>query len=112
MGIITDITAIQLPVTPLVCLLGTTKHTKRNKFSLRFANLAMVLFKKLIAKRWKASNPPTLSEWLRDVHKWATAEADFLTNIIKQKGGDTLTTPWDTYLIKIATHVTKGGAPI
>ena len=111
MKIVTDIIVIQLPVNPLVCLLGTTKRTKKNKFPLRFADLAMVLFKRLIAKKWKASLPPTLTEWLREVHKWATAEADFLTGIVRQKGGDTVTTPWDLYLIKIAEMLANGDVP-
>ena len=95
MELINDLIGERLTVTQ-VCLLGLSKRTKVSKHYLKFADLAMILYKRQIAKAWKASTPPTLQDWLREVYKWAKVEADALMLFAKQRGGGTLVTVWDT----------------
>ena len=79
LSVIAEVIGTPLPLTPRVCLLGLITRKKINKIYLKFADLAMVLFRRLIVKGWKASTPLALSAWLREVQKWTVVEADALS---------------------------------
>ena len=111
MGVINDIIGVRLPITPQVCMLELAKRTKKTKQYLKFADLAMVIFKRQIARAWKALLPPLQRDWIREVHKWAKVEADALRQISKQKGDNTLMNVWDTYVIRLNEKVNPLTAP-
>ena len=62
----------------------------------------MGLFKRQIARGWKASYPPAIQEWVREVHKWTKVEADVVTQMARQRDSVALVTIWDTYVFKMA----------
>ena len=81
---------------PLLCLLGITMRTKKTKCYMKIFDLALILFKCLIAMAWVAAVAPDVNCWLRVVHKWAVAEADTMLRDQQLRGDKGVATLWDT----------------
>ena len=105
MAVIAEWTDWSLEVTPQICLLGMAKRTKRTQRYLKFADLAMVLFKRQIARSWKASHLPPLREWLRELLKWTIAEAATLTHSTAREFDYSAVSTWDRYVMRVTERV-------
>ncbi|KAJ1104348.1 hypothetical protein NDU88_001760 [Pleurodeles waltl] len=85
---VSDIIDVSLTLDPLLCLLGVTKQNKRSKYYMKFVDLALTLFKCMIAMAWKATRPPDVQAWLRVVLRWTTAEVNALDQDRQAQDGD------------------------
>ncbi|KAJ1109557.1 hypothetical protein NDU88_006917 [Pleurodeles waltl] len=70
---------MNLNPTPDVCLLGYGDDLPRGRVEIRFLNLALVMYRRQIAKSWKAQfRPPPRVRWRQDVTTWARADLQVL----------------------------------
>ena len=72
---------------------------------MKMVDLAIALFKRLIAMAWKVTTTPDMSCWLQVVLKWATAEADTMLRDQQLRGARGAIMLWDAYVIKLNNTV-------
>lgn len=56
-------------------ILGLGIKSKSGNPTGRFINLALLLAKRTITRRWKARTPPLVAEWQSEVARWGRAES-------------------------------------
>ncbi|KAJ1115862.1 hypothetical protein NDU88_004083 [Pleurodeles waltl] len=73
----------RLPLLPTTesCLLGIRKKQGRDKQKYRCAELAFVVFKRLIATQWKSPSAPDIHRWTSDLLHWANVELHALNTL-------------------------------
>ena len=103
---ITDILSevVETPVllTPESCLLGIRTQTKQTKYRNKLINLALALFKQLIAMNWKSHTAPNIKLWLKLLLKWAQAESFCMSEAMGgKKINEENTLTGDNYMSKI-----------
>ncbi|KAJ1188652.1 hypothetical protein NDU88_005411 [Pleurodeles waltl] len=64
-----------LSPTPEVCLLGITPHPKKRKCTYKCIALALVLYRRLIAMKWKTPDAPSIALWREEVPLGALSES-------------------------------------
>ena len=97
-NITSEIVEVPAPDTPESCLLGIRARPKGCKYRNRFIDLPMALYKRQIARHWKARTPPNTHTWAKVLLKWAVADSTALS-----EGGGRATRGvglqvWDSYV--------------
>lgn len=69
-----NIVEIQDVDTPMSCILGMGSKGKKQGPGRKFLNLALLLAKRNITRKWKSAQPPKLEVWHKEVIKWGKAE--------------------------------------
>lgn len=75
---LTKCTKTQTPNTWEICILGIYTRTKKNRVISRFRDLGLITAKRLVTRRWKHKDPPTVASWMKSLEVWAQAESSIL----------------------------------
>ncbi|KAJ1115325.1 hypothetical protein NDU88_003550 [Pleurodeles waltl] len=67
-----------MSLTVETCLLGLLPRPKKEKALPGLTNLALILAKRLLTKRWKATAPPRVSQWCAEMLDWGKAKEQLL----------------------------------
>ncbi|KAJ1215618.1 hypothetical protein NDU88_003226 [Pleurodeles waltl] len=55
-------------------MLGLFPRGKRHRATVRFTDLGLITAKRLVTRRWKSSDPPSVQAWKCSFEVWARAE--------------------------------------
>ena len=65
---------VSIPLSPCLCLLGTSMFDKWNKHQSRYIDLAMLAASKCITLKWKESKPPVIVHWWNQLSSYHTLD--------------------------------------
>lgn len=72
--ILHDIAPLNNDDSPEHCLLGLRVKSTNSDPVRKFMNLALILAKRNITMKWKATKPPSIVDWHKEMVRWGRAE--------------------------------------
>ncbi|KAJ1155340.1 hypothetical protein NDU88_008070 [Pleurodeles waltl] len=71
---LSECTARRVPFTWEACILGLFPRGKWHRAAVRFTDLGLITAKRLVTRRWRSSDPPSVQAWKCSFEVWTGAE--------------------------------------